>query len=87
MDKTIRFMERVLRVFESHTAAEQAARADDNGLTFQDRFDAFMQLMAPFYATSPGFQRVYRIDDFRKRTVCDDWGIRLQPLSQPESDG
>ena len=80
-------MEKVFRVFESHTAAEQAARVDDNCLTFQDRFDAFMQLMAPFYAASSGFQRIYRIDDFRKRTVCDDWGIRLQPLSQSESDG
>ena len=34
-----------------------------------------MQIMAPYYAASPGFQRFYRVDDFRQRTVCDDWGL------------
>ena len=80
-------MEKILRIFESHSDAEHAAREDDSGLTYQDRFDAFMQIMAPYYAASPGFQRVYRVDDFRQRTVCDDWGLRLQPIPQPPSNG
>ncbi len=79
-------MEKIVRTFDSHADADRAAQGDDNLLTYQDRFDAFMQLMAPYYAASPGFQKVYRVDDFRSRTVRDDWGFRLQPLSQPTSD-
>ena len=74
-------MEKILRIFESHSDAEHAAREDDSGLTYQDRFDAFMQIMAPYYAASPGFQRVYRVDDFRQRTVCDDWGLRQNKVA------
>lgn len=66
-------MEKILRFYDSHNDAEQAARTDDDKLTCQERFDVFMKLMAPFYAAPAGFQRVYRIDDFRKRTVYDDW--------------
>lgn len=80
-------MEKTLRIYDSPDDAEHAARIDDDGLTCQERFAAFMQLMAPFYATTPGLQRVYRVDDFRERTVCDDWGIRLQSLPQPKSNG
>ena len=74
-------MERILRIFESHPDAEYAAREDDSVLTYHDRFDAFMQIMAPYYAASPGFQRVYRVDDFRQRTVCDDWGLRQNKVA------
>ena len=79
-------MEKVLRQYDSHDAAAEAACADDDQLTTLQRFTSFMQIMAPYYAASPGFQRVYRIDDFRKRSVCDDWGIRIQPLPQSASD-
>lgn len=67
-------MEKNFRIYDSHEDAEQAARVDDDRLTCQERFDAFMKLMAPYYAAPPGFQRVYRVDDFRERKVCDDWG-------------
>lgn len=80
-------MEKTLRIFDSNEDAEQAARVDDDGLTCQERFYIFMKLMSPYYAASPGFQRIYRIDDLRERTVCDDWGIRLQSLPQPKSNG
>lgn len=80
-------MEKILREFSSHDDADSAARADDDALTCEQRFDAFMLLMAPYYAASPGFQRVYRVDDLRERSVCDDWGLRLQPLSQSQGDG
>ena len=80
-------MEKSIRAFENFEQAELAERADDEQLTCQDRFRIFMQLMAPYYAASPGFQRVYRVDDLYERTVCDDWGIRLQSLPQPKSNG
>ncbi len=79
-------MDKSIRVFESFEQAELAERADDEQLSYQDRFRNFMQLMAPYYAASPGFQRVYRVDDLYERSVCDDWGLRIQPLSEPTSD-
>ena len=80
-------MDKSIRVFESFEQAELAERADDEQLSYQDRFRNFMQLMAPYYAASPGFQRVYRVDDLNERSVCDDWGLHIQPLPEPASDG
>lgn len=79
-------MERIFRSFSSHEEAEASARADDNALTYQERFDAFMQLMAPYYAVPPGFQRIYRVDAIGQRSVRDDWGVRIQPLPESSSD-
>lgn len=80
-------MDKSIRTFESFEEAELAERAEDDQLSYQDRFRNFMQLMAPYYAASPGFQRVYRVDDLYERSVCDDWGLRIQSLSEPASDG
>ncbi len=80
-------MERILRIFENHDLAELATREDDNALSFHERFAAFMTLMKPYYDATPGFQRILRMDDRRQRSICDDWGIRIQPLPKPESDG
>lgn len=80
-------MEKILRIFDSQEAADRAANLDDRELSYQERFDSFMQLMAPYYAASPRLQRVYRVDDYRQRTVCDDWGVRVQPLPKPASNG
>ncbi|APZ95945.1 hypothetical protein Fuma_05608 [Fuerstiella marisgermanici] len=79
-------MERILRTFENHADAEQAASDDDDHLTISQRFEVFMQLMAPYYAASTGFQRIYRVDDFHRRTVRDDWRLCLQPVPKPKSD-
>ena len=79
-------MEKILTFCSSHEEADRIATEQDNQLTPQQRFAAFMQLMKPYYEDAPRFQRIYRIDDRQQRTVCDDWGLRLQPLSQPESD-
>lgn len=79
-------MDKSIRTFENFEQAELAERADDDQLSYRDRFRNFMQLMAPYYAASPGFQRVYRVDDLYERSICDDWGLRLQPLSEPPSD-
>ncbi len=75
-------MEKIFRTFENHLQAERASWEDDLSLTYQQRFEAFMQLMAPYYAASAGFQRVYRTDDLGQRTVRDDWGLRIQSLPQ-----
>ncbi len=79
-------MEKILRIFDSHEAAEQASQIEDNLLTPEQRFAAFMDLMVPHYAASPRLQRIYRVDDIRERKIRDDWGVRLQPLPQPESN-
>ncbi len=80
-------MEKIIRAFSDHQSAEAAARADDDQMTLQQRFDAFMKLMEPYYAVAGGFQRIYRVDDLRQRTVRDEWRICVQPVSKPESDG
>ena len=80
-------MERIVRIFENHEEADLAAREDDNALNVQERFAAFMTLMKPYYDAAPGFQRILRIDDCRQRSICDDWGVRIQPLPEPTSDG
>jgi hypothetical protein len=80
-------MDKTLRVFDNFKDAENAERVDDDQLTYEERFRIFMQLMEPYYAASPRLQRICRIDDLRERSICDDWGIRLQPLSKPKSDG
>ena len=79
-------MEKILRVFENHQAADEASRVDNMQQTYQRRFDAFMILMAPYYAASPRLQRVYRIDDLQQRKVHDDWGVRVQSLPESTSD-
>ncbi len=79
-------MEKLLRVFENPQAADEACRADNVQLNYRQRFDAFMTLMAPYYAASPRLQRLYRVDDLRQRKIRDDWGIRLQSLPKSESD-
>jgi len=79
-------MDKTLRVLDSFADAEAAERADDNQLTYQERFQIFMRLMAPHYDASPRLQRIYRVDDLYQRSICDDWGVRLQPLSKPAGD-
>ncbi len=69
-------MEKILRIFATAAAAEQAAREDDNALTYRQRFAAFMQLMEPYYAASAGFQRIYRVDDFRCMTLASEQRYR-----------
>lgn len=80
-------MKKLLRQFDSQAEADQAASEDDDRLSCEQRFQIFMQLMAPYYHASAGFQRLYRTDDLKPRTVRDDWGIRLQPLPKSSSDG
>jgi hypothetical protein len=80
-------MEKSIRTFENFEQAENAERTEDDQLSYQQRFTNFMQLMAPHYAACQGFQRVYRVEDLYQRSVCDDWGLRLQPISKPTSDG
>ena len=80
-------MEKILRQFDHHAEADQTARIEDNHLTTAARFQAFMELMAPYYNATAGFQRIYRTDDLKPRTIRDDWGVRLQPLSKSSSNG
>ena len=80
-------MEKLLRQFSSSSEADRAGSFDDDSLTREERFKAFLELMGPYYRASAGFQRVYRIDDLKRRSVCDDWGIRIQPISEPPGDG
>ena len=79
-------MEKVLRQFDSHIEANRAELLDDNLCTYEERFQAFMQLMVPYYRASSRFQRVYRVDDLKQRSVRDDWGLRLQFVSESKGD-
>ena len=80
-------MEKILRQFDNHADADLAGIVDVDRLTSEERFQAFMQIMAPHYHASTGFQRVCRTDDRKPRSVCDDWGVCLQPLSKSASHG
>lgn len=79
-------MEKILRQFDNQAEADRAGLLDDSPLTCEERFEAFMELMAPYYHASAGFQRVYRTDDFKPRSIRDDWGLRLQSVSKSSSD-
>ena len=79
-------MEKIFRHFRNQAEADLAAALDDDCVSCEERFKAFMQLMSPYYHASGGFQRVYRTDDLKPRSVRDDWGLRLQPVSKSSSD-
>lgn len=79
-------MEKLFRQSDSHPDAELLSQQDDNQLSMTDRFNAFMIIMAPYYAAAGRLQRIYRVDDCQQRSVCDDWGLRLQPLPQSARD-
>ncbi|MCA9127052.1 MAG: hypothetical protein KDB22_08200 [Planctomycetales bacterium] len=87
MDPPILNMDKIFRSFENHHQAERAALEDDQRLDYRERFQAFMQLMAPFYAASSGFQRIYRVDDLKQRKIRDDWRLRPQPVPESPRDG
>lgn len=70
-------MEKILRQFNDFAAVTEAECNDDNHLTVDQRFHSFMQLMEPYYRAASRLQRIYRTDDLKQRSVCDDWGIRL----------
>ena len=80
-------MDRILRHFENFEDSARAEAIDDNAATMESRFESFMQLMEPYYRVAGRLQRVYRTDDFKSRSVRDDWGIRLQPLPKSASNG
>ncbi len=80
-------MERILRRFENFEDSAKAESIDDNAASMESRFKAFMVLMEPYYLASGRLQRVYRIDDFKSRSIRDDWRIRLQPLPKSASNG
>jgi len=80
-------MERILRRFENFEDSAKAEHIDDNATTMESRFKSFMDLMEPYYHASGGLQRVYRTDDFKSRSIRDDWRIRLQPLPKSTSNG
>ena len=79
-------MEKVLRIFDDHATADHATRADNIQLTCLQRFEAFMEIMSPYYEAAGGLQRICRIDDLKQRQFRDDWGLRLQSLRKSEGD-
>lgn len=80
-------IEKRIEFASSHEEADRIAREQDNELTCEERFVAFMKLMEPYYEAAEGLQRICRVDDPRKREVHDDWRVRVQFVSKPESDG
>lgn len=80
-------MQKTLLVADGFPTAHVAEREQDQQPSMQDRFCAFMTIMEPYYVVSEGLQRVYRIDDFKRRAFRDDWGVRLQPVQQVSAAG
>lgn len=80
-------IEKELNIGSDFEDSDRIAREQDNQVTPQQRFEAFMKLMEPYYAVAEGLQRVCRIDDRRQRQVRDDWGIRIQPVPKSEGNG
>ena len=75
-------IEKKLTIADDCEHAERISRAQDNELSWQERFEAFMKLMEPYYAAAGGLQRVYRVDDRKQRQIRDDWGLCVQPVSK-----
>ena len=69
-------MKKELVIASCHDEADELARKQDDLLTWQERFDAFMKMMEPYYEAAEGLQRVCRVDDLKQRQVRDDWGYQ-----------
>lgn len=79
-------IEKIVNVASDYEDADRIAREQDDEMTPLQRLAAFMKLMEPYYAAAPRLQRVCRVDDRRERKIRDDWGGRIQPLPESESD-
>ena len=79
-------MDKVIRTFETHEAAEQASRDDDARLTTSRRLANFLEMMAPIYGPTEGLQRIYRTRDFNEPVVRDRWRLGLQPTCRASRD-
>jgi hypothetical protein len=70
-------VDKIIRTFDSHEAAEQASRDDDACLTTSQRLANFLEMMAPVYGPTEGLQRIYRTRDFNEPEVRDRWWLGL----------
>ena len=80
-------MEKILRTCAGHEAAEEFDRQDALLQSMTERFTAFMTMMAPHYASAGRLQRIYRVDDFPARKICDDWGDAYNLYRNPRATG
>lgn len=80
-------MDKIIRTFDTHEAAEQASHDDDARLTTSQRLANFLEMMTPVYGATEGLQRVYRTRDFNEPEVRDRWRLGLQPIRRASRDG
>ena len=79
-------MEKLLRIANGFEEADEIASLDDDQLSIEQRLEAFMQMMRPYFEAAGGLQRVYRVDDRRERKIRDDWGPCVQRVPKPAND-
>ena len=63
------------RTFKNHREADNADIAYFAGLSGAKRLQMALELMQPFYAAYPRFERILRVAKLKKSPVRDRWGL------------
>lgn len=80
-------MKKILREFDSLKQADEADWDYYARLSPTEHLEHFLKLMEPFYASAPGFQRIYRVVELSQRPIRDGWGMGVQSVRAPKDDG
>ena len=63
--------------FKTHKEADAADFSYYRSISGAQRLRIGLELMQPFYAAHPGFERIYRVSELKKRPVRDRWGLGI----------
>jgi hypothetical protein len=70
-------MDKTLRIFDSNLDADLADFDEIASLSDDERLNIALEIMFPIYEATKGFERVYRVVDFKESGVCDRWGLGI----------
>lgn len=70
--------ERVMSSFSSFEEAEKHDLEYYSSLSGEQRIRMGLEIMAPFYATNPRFERIYRTAEPGEGPVHDSWRLGVQ---------
>lgn len=79
--------ERIMTSFSNFEEAEEHDLEYYSSLTGEQRLRMGLELMAPFYAANPRFERIYRTVEPGEGPVHDNWGLGVQLPRDSKSNG
>ncbi len=80
-------MEKIYREFNSFADAEATDLEVYASMSPEEHLRIFLELMSPVYAATPRLQRIYRVAEYPRSPIRDDWGLGLQPVCPSSNDG